>query len=126
MEVWDNHPIPSPAFGIGGLTPGLMSNTKHITTMENNVIYSNEKTLQQLMMQQNASVNITKQMPGYKRRAFSCGSIKGFVAESLSDALASGTANKENIRYVEISRDGQPAVPCLMLVSKNVEFTFEL
>lgn len=90
-----------------------------------NVNYSNEKTLQQLMLQQNASVSITKMMPGYKRRAFTCGSIKGFVADSLSDALASGTVKKEDIRYVEISRDGQPAVPCLMLASKNVEFTFE-
>ena len=94
--------------------------------MEDNVTYSNEKTLRQLMLKQNASLSIGKLLPGYKRRAFTCGSIKGFVSESLDEALASGPVGEERIRYVEISRNGKPAVPCLTLASNNVEFTYEL
>jgi hypothetical protein len=48
---------------------------------------------------------------------FTCGSIVGYVSPKVESNLDSVTL--DDIQYAEVSIDGKPAVPCLMMKATN-------
>ena len=50
---------------------------------------------------------------------FTCGKITGGISEKVKAAYAAGTLTIDQMEYAEISRDGGPAVPVLMMKSTN-------
>lgn len=50
---------------------------------------------------------------------FVCGNITGGVSQKVKDAHAAGTLTIDQMEYAEVSRDGAPAVPVLMMKSTN-------
>lgn len=56
---------------------------------------------------------------------FTCGKIIGGISEKVKSAYAAGTLAIDQMEYAEVSRDGTPAVPVLMMKStSNVVATF--
>ena len=57
---------------------------------------------------------------------FTCGKIVGGISEKVKAAHAAGTLTIDQMEYAEVSRDGAPAVPVLMMKStNNVVATFK-
>lgn len=50
---------------------------------------------------------------------FTCGKIVGGISKKVKEAHAAGTLAIEQMEYAEVSRDGAPAVPVLMMKSTN-------
>ena len=50
---------------------------------------------------------------------FTCGKIVGGISKKVKEAYAAGTLAIEQMEYAEVSRDGAPAVPVLMMKSTN-------
>lgn len=48
---------------------------------------------------------------------FTCGSITGYASPKVQENLASVTI--DDLQYAEVSINGQPAVPCLMMRGTN-------
>lgn len=58
---------------------------------------------------------------------FKCGSIVGGLSDKVKNAYKAKTLKIEDMAYAEVSRDGGPAVPVLMMISRaNVVATFGL
>ena len=57
---------------------------------------------------------------------FTCGKITGGISEKVKAAYAAGTLTIDQMEYAEVSRDGAPAVPVLMMKSvSNVVASFK-
>lgn len=57
---------------------------------------------------------------------FTCGKIVGGISKKVKAAYAAGTLSTEQMEYAEVSRDGAPAVPVLMMKSTaNVVASFK-
>ena len=50
---------------------------------------------------------------------FTCGKITGGISEKVKAAYAANTLTIDQMEYAEVSRDGAPAVPVLMMKSTN-------
>lgn len=50
---------------------------------------------------------------------FTCGKITGGISEKVKAAFAANTLTIDQMEYAEVSRDGAPAVPVLMMKSTN-------
>ena len=50
---------------------------------------------------------------------FTCGKITGGISEKIKAAYAANTLTIDQMEYAEVSRDGAPAVPVLMMKSTN-------
>lgn len=52
----------------------------------------------------------------------------GYASKAVQEAAKAGTLNWEDVQYCDMSIDGKPAVPCLMMIgnsNKNVVFTLK-
>lgn len=82
---------------------------------------SNRMTARQLVISENAKLDFV-QNPHTGKIFFSCGSKRGYVSPAAVEKMATGTL--DDFQYAEVSLDGKPAVPCLMVVGnsdKNVK-----
>ena len=53
----------------------------------------------------------------------------GYASEAVQTAAKAGTLTLEEVQYCDMSIDGKPAIPCLMMVGnskKNVVFTLKV
>lgn len=48
---------------------------------------------------------------------FTCGSITGYVSPKVRENM--NTVTLDDLQYAEVSIEGNPAVPCLMMKSVN-------
>jgi hypothetical protein len=78
------------------------------------------------MRTQNAELQIVEN-PNTGKLFFVCGAIKGYISPAVLSKINSVTV--EELQFAEVSIDGKPSVPCLMMVgdgSKNVKRTLSL
>jgi hypothetical protein len=91
-----------------------------------NITATNRMSCAQLMRTQNAELQIVEN-PKTGKLFFVCGLIKGYISPAVLGKIDSVTV--EELQFAEVSIDGNPAVPCLMMVgdgSKNVKRTLSL
>lgn len=82
------------------------------------VTKSNEMSAADLKVRNNASIDFVRS-PKTGKVFFVCGSTKGYASKAVQRALESGSLMLENLRYCDMSIDGKPAVPCLMMVGNS-------
>lgn len=70
----------------------------------------------QLIISENAKLDFV-QNPNTGKIFFVCGSKRGYVSPKALEKMATGTL--DDFQYAEVSLDGQPAVPCLMVVGNS-------
>lgn len=86
------------------------------------VIKTNEMSAADLKVRNNANIDFVRS-PKTGKVFFVCGSTKGYVSKAAQKNLEEGSLTLENLRYCDMSIDGKPAVPCLMMIGdsrKNV------
>ena len=87
----------------------------------NNIQSANRMSARQLVISENASLQFVEN-PNTGNIFFVCGSKKGYVSPAAKAVMETGTL--DDFQYAEVSIDGNPAVPCLMVVGnsgKNVK-----
>ena len=87
----------------------------------NNIVSANRMSARQLVISENASLQFVEN-PNTGKIFFVCGSKKGYVSPAAKAQMETGTL--DDFQYAEVSIDGNPAVPCLMVVGnsdKNVK-----
>lgn len=100
---------------------------------------SNIKSAADFARQMNADIEFiySKKSPG--KLFFTCGTVYdaekkqdvpfcGYASNAVQEAAKAGTLKLEEVQYCDMSIDGKPAVPCLMMVGnskKNVVFTLK-
>lgn len=89
--------------------------------MNNNIQSSNRMSARQLVISENSKLDFVEN-PNTGKIFFVCGSKKGYVSPAAREKMSTGTL--DDFQYAEVSIDGGPAVPCLMVVGnsgKNVK-----
>lgn len=87
----------------------------------NNIQSANRMTARQLVISENSSLEFVEN-PNTGKIFFVCGSKRGYVSPAAQAAMETGSL--DDFQYAEVSIDGNPAVPCLMVVgnsNKNVK-----
>lgn len=79
----------------------------------NNIQSANRMSARQLVIKENAQLQFISS-PKTGKLFFVCGSKKGYVSPAAQAKMENGTI--DDFQYAEVSIDGKPAVPCLMVV----------
>lgn len=94
--------------------------------MQNNIVATNRMSATQLMQSQNSNLEFI-QNPKTGNLFFVCGNKTGYVSPAVKKIYQ--TCEASELQYAEVSIDGNPAVPCLMVVGnsqQNVKRTLTL
>jgi hypothetical protein len=83
----------------------------------NNIQSSNRMTARQLVISENASLEM-RENPNTGKYFFVCGSKKGYISPAAQKALLQGKGI-DDFQYAEVSINGGAAVPCLMVVGNS-------
>ena len=86
------------------------------------VTKTNEMSAADLKVRNHSDIDFVRS-PKTGKIFFVCGSTKGYVSKAAQKKLEEGSLTLESLRYCDMSIDGNPAVPCLMMVGdskKNV------
>lgn len=81
-------------------------------------------TAKQLVISENARLQFVEN-PNSGKLFFVCGSKRGYVSPAARAKMATD-CTIDDFQYAEVSIDGKPAVPCLMVVGnsqKNVKLS---
>lgn len=83
-------------------------------------VSTNEMTAKQLVIKQNAVIKFHDfdGQDGKHHTFFVCGNITGYVSPNAKKAIESG-CTIDNLKYAEISKDGEAPVSCLMVVGNE-------
>ena len=73
-------------------------------------------SVRELIVKQQSQLNFIENT-GSQRLHFTCGSIKGYVSPAASKHVEQGKI--DDFWYAEVSIEGKPHVPCIMLVKKE-------
>lgn len=82
------------------------------------VTKTNEMSAADLKVRNNANIDFVRS-PKTGKVFFVCGSTKGYVSKAAQKSLENGSLTLESLRYCDMSIDGKPAVPCLMMVGNS-------
>lgn len=82
----------------------------------NKVCVRNKMSVRELITKQQSQLNFIENADS-KRLHFTCGSIKGYVSPAASKHVEQGKI--DDFWYAEVSIEGKPYVPCIMLVKKE-------
>ena len=91
-----------------------------------NIVATNRMSCAQLMKSQDSELQFVEN-PNTGKIFFVCGAVKGYVSPAVLQNMDSVTVS--DLQFAEVSIDGKPSVPCLMMVgdgSKNVKRTLSL
>ena len=88
----------------------------------NKVCVRNKMSVRELITKQQSQLNFIENTDS-KKLHFTCGSIKGYVSPAASKHVERGKI--DDFWYAEVSIEGKPYVPCIMLVKKE-EITDDL
>lgn len=83
---------------------------------------TNQMSAKELISKENAKIEFHdfEDKNGKKHKAFTCGSITGYVSPNAIKEVESNLNYLDNLVYTEVSKDGRPPIPCLMIKSKKV------
>ena len=81
-----------------------------------NISSTNRMSAKQLVISENAPLQFITN-PKNGNVFFTCGSKTGYVSPAVKQIMDS--CSLEELQYAECSIDGQPAVPCLMVVGNS-------
>lgn len=93
--------------------------------MKKKIITRNQKSLKDLILSEQASLNTMKNKAG--ALFFTCGNVKGYVAKKLAAQIA--TVAVDEVQYAEVfSEEKKQWIPCLMMAGTGapVVRTFSL
>ena len=91
----------------------------------NNIQSANRMSARQLVISENSAIQRVIN-PNTNKAFFVCGSKRGYISPAANSLITAGKATLDDLQYAEVSIDGNPAVPCLMVVgnsNKNVTHT---
>ena len=81
-----------------------------------NISSTNRMSAKQLVISENSPLHFITN-PKNGNLFFTCGSKTGYVSPAVKQIMDS--CSLEELQYAECSIDGQPAVPCLMVVGNS-------
>ena len=81
-----------------------------------NISSTNRMSAKQLVISENSPLQFITN-PKNGNVFFTCGSKTGYVSPAVKQIMDS--CSLEELQYAECSIDGQPAVPCLMVVGNS-------
>lgn len=87
---------------------------------------TNRMSAAQLIKVQGCNIDLVEN-PHTGKIFFVCGNVKGYVSPAVLENL--NTVSVEELQFAEVSIDGKPSVPCLMMVGnskQNVKRTLSL
>ncbi|MDE5784761.1 MAG: hypothetical protein K2H97_10655 [Prevotella sp.] len=103
-------------------TAQFESSSSHTSLLSSTTQYvsTNEMTAKQLVIKQNAVIEFHDfdSQDGKHHSFFVCGNITGYVSPNAKKAIESG-CTIDNLKYAEVSKDGEAPVPCLMVVGNE-------
>ena len=73
-------------------------------------------TARQMVISENAELEFVEN-PNTGKVFFTCGNKRGYVSPNALAIMDTGTL--DDFQYAEVSIDGNPAVPCLMIVGNS-------
>lgn len=82
----------------------------------NNVVATNRMSARQLIISENSKLDFIEN-PNTGKIFFVCGSKKGYISPKALEKMETGSI--DDFQYAEVSIDGNPAVPCLMVVGNS-------
>lgn len=82
----------------------------------NNIVATNRMSLRGLVISENAEINFVES-PKTHKIFFVCGKKRGYVSPAAQKIMDTGDI--DDFQYAEVSIDGKPAVPCLMVVGSS-------
>lgn len=82
------------------------------------VTKSNEMSAADLKVRNHSDIDFVRN-PNTGKMFFVCGSTKGYVSKAVQKSVEENTVTLESLRYCDMSIDGNPAVPCLMMVGNS-------
>ena len=87
-----------------------------MATQSQNIQSTNRMTARQMVISENAELEFVEN-PNTGKVFFTCGNKRGYVSPNALAIMDTGTL--DDFQYAEVSIDGNPAVPCLMIVGNS-------
>lgn len=86
---------------------------QRVNQPQDEITSTNRMSAKQLVISENSPLEFIEN-PNTGKTFFVCGNRKGYVSPNVQEIMDSCTL--DDLQYAEVSINGNPAVPCLMVV----------